>query len=525
MELLAGYGVPPWGALTLVLLSLLYWYGTSTFNTFKKLGIPYRPVYIPFLGHYYDLLTKTWTDIDAKLAKQFPNKVYGTFQGRQPILQTSDAEFSKEVLIKKFSSFMNRQVKVDEDSMIGNNMALIRDDHWKHIRVTLSPTFSSGKLKQMYPVICQCADKFVRRLELTDAKPTVINHLAAGYTMDAIARIAFGLDTNIQEDPDHLFLVYSKTFFGFPLNNRITTKIKFYIRIACLLLCSRKMKEFLNRFFDVYFPGSEITDYFYGLMTSVLSETTEELQKRKDFISMCSDKMVDLDKVDKDSIKVTDGKRWTTQGLTKGDIIANATIFLAAGYESVSGALNYFFYIMSLKPDIQDKLYSLITEVADENGECSYEDLKKLEYLDWCIDETMRMFPAVSRLDRVASSDVVVKGVTIPKGMVVEILVHSMHHDPDYWVEPETFNPDRFAPENKTEIQQYAFAPFGLGGRKCIATSLALLEVKVAIIKAMVAFRFEKCNDTPELEEVKFQPGMILLKTTVPLNISAVPRK
>jgi len=57
----------------------------------------------------------------------------------------------------------------------------------------------------------------------------------------------------------------------------------------------------------------------------------------------------------------------------------------------------------------------------------------------------------------------------------------------------------RFAPENKTEIQQYAFAPFGLGGRKCIATSLALLEVKVAIIKAMVAFRFEKCNDTPEL--------------------------
>jgi len=43
-------------------------------------------------------------------------------------------------------------------------------------------------------------------------------------------------------------------------------------------------------------------------------------------------------------------------GLTKGDIIANATIFLAAGYESVSGALNYFFYIMSLKPDIQDKV-------------------------------------------------------------------------------------------------------------------------------------------------------------------------
>jgi len=38
----------------------------------------------------------------------------------------------------------------------------------------------------------------------------------------------------------------------------------------------------------------------------------------------------------------------------------------------------------------------------------------------------------------------VVKGVTIPKGMVVEILVHSMHHDPDYWVEPETFNPDRY---------------------------------------------------------------------------------
>jgi len=71
------------------------------------------------------------------------------FQGRTPVLQVADAEFVKEVTIKEFSSFMNRRPLIDEDSIAANHVAAITNDHWKHIRTLLTPTFTSGKLKQV----------------------------------------------------------------------------------------------------------------------------------------------------------------------------------------------------------------------------------------------------------------------------------------------------------------------------------------------------------------------------------------
>ena len=56
----------------------------------------------------------------------------------------------------------------------------------------------------------------------------------------------------------------------------------------------------------------------------------------------------------------------------------------------------------------------------------------------------------------------------------------------------------RFSPENKEEYHQYAFLPFGAGGRRCIAMRLALLELKVAIVKILSNFRIEKTAETPE---------------------------
>ncbi|KAF6029391.1 CYP3A4 [Bugula neritina] len=114
----------------------------------------------------------------------------------------------------------------------------------------------------------------------------------------------------------------------------------------------------------------------------------------------------------------------------------------------------------------------------------------------------------------------------IPKGMAVDMLVYNIHHDSDYWKDPEIFNPDRFAPENQTDIQQYAFLPFGSGSRKCIASRLALLEMKVVIIKSLTEFRYEACADTPKLRDLKFQDMAIgLLTSASPLHVSAVQRE
>lgn len=61
--------------------------------------------------------------------------------------------------------------------------------------------------------------------------------------------------------------------------------------------------------------------------------------------------------------------------------------------------------------------------------------------------------------------------VTVAAGTMVSVPVWSLHHDPRYWTDPETFHPDRFLPENKDKILSGTYLPFGLGPRNCIGES------------------------------------------------------
>jgi len=66
------------------------------------------------------------------------------------VLQVVDADVVKEIAIKEFTSFTNKRNVLNENSFITGHIAALKDDHWKHVRSTITPTFTSGKLKQVY---------------------------------------------------------------------------------------------------------------------------------------------------------------------------------------------------------------------------------------------------------------------------------------------------------------------------------------------------------------------------------------
>ncbi|CAG2172994.1 unnamed protein product [Oppiella nova] len=87
-------------------------------------------------------------------------------------------------------------------------------------------------------------------------------------------------------------------------------------------------------------------------------------------------------------------------------------------------------------------------------------------------------------------------GVKIEKGVIAEIPVYAIHHDPDHYPDPFTFIPDRFMPENRGHIKAYTYLPFGSGPRNCIGMRFALLEAKLALAKISQKFRFSRVTDT-----------------------------
>ncbi|XP_067945665.1 cytochrome P450 3A8-like [Watersipora subatra] len=521
-----GLDMPIWGWLLIVALILFYWHGTSTYGFFKKLGIPFEMPMLPYLGNIGSTFTKSIAEDELDVLKRVPGKVIGRFVGRTPTILIADASIFKQIMVQHFSKFRNRRSPfAGEETIFTMNIGTTAGDHWKHVRSILVPTFSSGKLKQMFPVIENCADKLVRHLKATEGAPFVIKDYTSSYTMDVIASTAFGLD--IDARAGHPFVKHANILLGMD-NSGFLDKLRKFFASAIVFTLPQSMRVWCSRYLGLGYASisANSVQYFEDVVNKIVADLEKDpSSQEKNLVGISSEKVVDLKKVDDSEIKRCDvtGLTWTTAGLTRGDFIANSIMFIIGGHEATATSLQFFLYMMTLYPDIQQQLYEEIQEDVGEKN-VTYEQIFKLNFLDWCLSETLRLYPPGLRIDRVASEDVTIDELTIPKGMQVFGLFYAMNHDPDIWPDPYKFDPTRFDPENLTEAQSNFNNPFGGGPRSCIAMRLALLEVKLVLVRLLQIFKFEKCGETTLQEELKFEKFNIFLLTEKPLKISAVPR-
>lgn len=114
------------------------------------------------------------------------------------------------------------------------------------------------------------------------------------------------------------------------------------------------------------------------------------------------------------------------------------------------------------------------------------------------ITESLRKYPTIGNLMRIAVADYKVPGtdIIIQKGQQVIISPYAIQNDPDYYENPEIFNPDRFLPEEVKKRNQFAYLPFGEGPRICIGQRFGILQVKLGLITMLSNYSFEQCSKT-----------------------------
>ena len=332
----------------------------------------------------------------------------------------------------------------------------------------MSPTFTSGKLKQMMIPIDKIADDVVDYVaERAKTDPVLdFKPITGGFTLDTVGHVAFGIKSNCHKGEDKEFMKSAADIFQ-------TLDLNSWVNLVA------------TWFFNL-FPGSITYLGIWPESAQKLRKMTHEVIDHRnqnntpevgDFID-----------------RLREFKKVAEHPITDKMIDAQGMVFLSAGYESTANTIGSMIYICATQPEIQEKI---VQEICDEIGsdEICHDSISKLNFLEACIMETLRMYPPFTDHFRTCTKDSVVNGIKVKKGTMIRMPNYPAHFDPEFFPEPEKFKPERFFKENADKLVPYTWRPFGSGNRVCIAQRFAILEIKIFMAKLLAKL---KVSATPK---------------------------
>ena len=495
-------------ACLLTVLVAYFWTLNGRYSYFRERRIP-SPPFSFFFGHYKTIWsTPLLTRQLQKWTRQF-GSIYGLYEGTRPLYIVSDVEFLREVFINQFSSFHSRRlpfiIRKSKNSvahLLGSS-----GETWHRQRLVLNPAFSSTKLRLMTPMIDDCVDALMRKLNEINGGVNIYL-LYKRLTMDVICkcgnrgektpkfndlsfsgRCGFGTVTDMQNDLDNEY--YKKAEAVFDQNPDKNLLIRLGYLMPWLI-------PFLNTLFAVYSLINREMPRFWLVkrLQTFIDLRLSSTHKPVDLLQLLLDASVD---------------EKTNESLHRDEVSENIFSFLIAGYETTSTALAYSSYVLAKEPEVQRKLQEEIDQTPDE-----YERIDKMIYLDWFIREVLRMFPiAPQTMSRECNRTTVVCGHTIDEGCVIQPDMYTVHYDVDIWG-PE--DPTRFIPErHSTTRDPVALLAFGLGPRNCIGRRFALMELKLTLTRLLRQYSIRAGESMEEkflLKETLFtlQPACVSVK-------------
>jgi cytochrome P450 len=164
------------------------------------------------------------------------------------------------------------------------------------------------------------------------------------------------------------------------------------------------------------------------------------------------------------------------EGMSDELVLSESMQLLVAGHETSSNALSWLLYLLSSRPDCLERLRQEFDSVLG-GAPLSYSDVPKLEFAAQVIQEGLRLYPPFWMVDRMALSDDSVGDLAISAGSTVVVFIYGAHHSPQYWENPESFDPQRFSKTNEKLHTPFSWLPFGAGPRGCIGGNYAMLQI------------------------------------------------
>ena len=482
---------PPALQMTLFVLviTLLYFYRKSQFKVFENIGVR-GPTPNIIWGNTAEIFKLGAVEIEGKCIREY-GKTFGLFNGPTPTLYITDADMIRDITIKQFEKFINRpRFPLANPYPVDLILFQMRDEQWRRVRTLLSPSFTTNKLKFTTQLMDKCAKRLsdVIANRVSNNQKVEFKELSEAMALDVIGNCFFGVECNTQMDDKDAFLLKVRAWMKYIF------RIDIFLILVFLFPSWRPVLSYLKwTLRRGKLPSHDLVEMVKGV---IAQRRQDPSTRRPDMLQLMIDSASDIKDGSLEENQEDEDQAKDYAKLTENEIIAQCFVFLFAGYETVSRSLAYIMYLLTINPDVQDKIYDEILEHFQGEDHLTYETIKHMTFLDMVVNESIRYLPATTGIFRECSQTCKLGDVTIPRGMTINIPTSQIQKDPELWPDPESFRPERFSSENKTKLPPYGMLTFGLGPRNCIGNRFSLLEIKMAIVRVLQKFKLLENKDT-----------------------------
>lgn len=359
---------------------------------------------------------------------------------------------------------------------LGKGLLTSTGSKWKHHRKIITPTFHFKILENYLEVFNSQGNTLIEKLKKkTGGSEFNIYDDITICALDIICESAMGTKMDLQNNSNSEYVLAVKGLADVSMKR--TIKPWFYPDfIFNAVSLGRRQRKYLK----------------------IVHNTTNEVIKRRKK-ELLEDRKENIDNNDKDDfgqkkrmafldlllVYKKDGAN-----LTDVEIREEVDTFMFEGHDTTASGMGFCLWMLAKHQNIQDKAYEeLVGIFGDSDRDATSQDLQDMKYLERVIKETQRILPSVPHFARELDVDAKIDDLHVASGTNILISPFFIHRNPEYFPDPEKFDPDRFLPDVAQGRNPYAYIPFSAGPRNCIGQKFAMMEMKSTISKIIRNFR------------------------------------
>ncbi|XP_073831097.1 probable cytochrome P450 313a4 isoform X2 [Musca autumnalis] len=422
---------------------------------------------------------KTYINDCQKLGHNFVSYV-----GPYSHFVTSDPESIKDILTSKTTRHKSKLAYKGLRHALGQGIVTMPDKEWQSHRKLMDVAFKISKIVEFLPIFHKKMPRLFEELDkchVMENSYDVLVHCRE-FTMSITGETMLGRDSdkttvNVKH---YAQLITSILEYVSEIMFKTTYQFKYFVKLADITLF-RKQRKILH-FLD------SIINEAYKYYSNEIQNDIEYLDHQDIAVAKYLNKAIESNILERELA------------------ISSMKHLFGASFETTSTTLYLTILMLAMHPEYQEKTYAEISQLFPDNdgGEfkMTYEHITQLTYLDMFIKETMRLFPTIPMIGRIAiGGDIrLSNGLVIPEGPEIMINIYNLHRNKNIWgPEADTFNPDNFLPSNVEKRHAYAFIPFAKGMRNCIGMRYAELSLRVAMAKIIKRYKFSTTANPEDL--------------------------